>query len=77
MKNWVFTIDGSCYIAASADEVVEQMWQSSLFGEHSIDDFRKGFTKRLAIYNGGIVRCGTNQELVEDLVKLGFLTLKS
>jgi hypothetical protein len=77
MANWLFTIDNSNYSADTADELIEQFWLSSLFGEDNIEDYRVGFAKRLAVYNGSIVRSGTNQELFDDLVKLGFLKQKA
>jgi len=62
--------DSSVMEGDTADQVITDLWQSAKFGEPTIEEYRSGFAKRLATYNGMVARSATNQELFDDLVLL-------
>lgn len=73
MKKWILTIDSSVMEGDTAEQVINDLWRSAKFGEPTIEEYRSGFAKRLATYNGMVVRSSTNQELFDDLVSLKVL----
>ena len=73
MKKWILTIDDSMIEGNTADEVINNIWRSAKFGEPTIEEYRAGFAKRLATYDGSVVRSSTSQELFNDLVTLKVL----
>ena len=73
MKKWILTIDSSVMEGDTADQVINDLWRSAKFGEPTIEEYRAGFAKRLATYNGMVVRSSTNQDLFDDLMVLEIL----
>lgn len=70
MEKWILTIDSSVIEGDTADQVINDLWSSARFGEPTIEEYRSGFARRLATYNGMVARSATNQELFDDLVSL-------
>ena len=60
------TLDGEVLEADSFRHLAEQLWQTKFIP--------RGSAKRAAMFNGSVIRTGTPEMHIEDLIKAGFLT---
>ncbi len=65
--------DGYEFEADGALEIATALWQSKFVPEGTIEEWMHGFAKRLQMWDGTLVRTGSVEELVEDLLASGHL----
>mgnify|MGYP001309597220 CR=1 FL=1 len=73
MQKWILKIDNSVMEGDTAEQVITDIYKSARFADATIEEYRASFAQRLITYNGMVVRSSGNQELFDDLVKIGLL----
>ena len=68
------TLDGEVLEADSFRHLAEQLWQTKFIPEPTLDEWMRASAKRAAMFNGSVIRTGTPEMHIEDLIKAGFLT---
>lgn len=67
--------DGFEFEANGARDVCEKLWQSKFVPEPTLEEWMKGFARRIEMWDGTIVRSRTPEELVDDLLLCGQLII--
>ncbi len=65
--------DGYEFEANGPMEIATALWQSKFVPEATLEEWMIGFAKRLKMWDGTVVRTGSVDELVDDLLTGGHL----
>ncbi len=71
-----FTSDGNEFVAASDDDLVEQMRRASFTPSESSAEFMRDVALRLKEESGVVIKTGKPEDFITSLVDLGFLEEK-
>ena len=66
-------MDGFEFEAENAREAAEKLWASKFVPEATLEDWMAGMARRCQMWDGSIIRTGSPEELVEDLIARGFM----
>lgn len=69
--------DGFEFEANDFMEIATALWQSKFIPDPTLDEWMQGFAKRLEMWDGTVVRTGSVDELVTDLLTTGHLVVIS
>ncbi len=68
------TLDGKPLEAENLRGIAEALWQMMLVPPPTLEEWMQGSAKRAKDWNGAVIRTGSPEEHVRDLIEAGLLT---
>ena len=68
------TLDGKPLEAESLRGIAEALWQMMLVPPPTLEEWMQGSAKRAKDWSGAVIRTGSAEEHVRDLIEAGLLT---